>query len=893
MTRVPEPSEIDQEIEFHIQETVDALIASGVDEAAARVQAERRFGDRRRHAHAMRTAHVTRRPVRRRLVAAWADVVAEVRSAARTLRRSPGYTITVIATLALASGANLTMFGIMDGLTFRPLTYLRAPHEVHRVYWQWIDNGQRTTSVSTQYTRFLDFRRDARALADVAVFAERSLPVGDHDAAQERPVAAVSASYFRFFDARPVRGRFFSEAEDTTPRGADVAVLGHAYWRATYAGRDVVGQTLRVGTLRATIVGVAPAGFDGLNDGRPPAVFVPITTYAASTGTGDSHTYFSAYKWGWVHLLVRRAANRDLATATAEATRIFTNTWPKFRADNPGLPSAEGAQPQAVLSGVRTGAGPTAGAAPRTALWLFGLAGAVLLIGCANVANLSLSRSLARRSEIGVKLALGISGRRLVISTYAEATLLAIGGGIAALAVAHGTRAALAPVLRSLRLAELSVFSDQRTLLVTAVLVILSAALTGWLPSMFLHRGTLTAAQARPRGATSDGQRARAFLLAIQAMLSVVLLVGAGLFLRSLIAARSSPLGYDPARVLVVNRFIPPGDFDPVQQATLRAQLLEEASGLPAVESAAWMSSAPFVSTSWTDVHVPGLADATALGPFTFQATTADYFTTMGTRVVRGRGLRHDDTSGAPAVAVVSESMARTLWPGRNALGQCFRMRTLDSPCRVVVGIAEDIVQRELADGPRLHYYVPIDQYPVTFGNGLLIKLRDASTRAGEDVRAALQRVLPAGYYLVAQPLADVVVDQQASWRMGASVLASFGALALVVAGVGLFASLSFDIAQRSREWAVRVALGADHTTIVGAIVRRSLAVTVVGVVPGLLIAAAFGRWIQPLLYQTQALDPLSFGMATVLMLLIAVAASTWPALIAARTDPNTALRSE
>jgi putative ABC transport system permease protein len=237
--------------------------------------------------------------------------------------------------------------------------------------------------------------------------------------------------------------------------------------------------------------------------------------------------------------------------------------------------------------------------------------------------------------------------------------------------------------------------------------------------------------------------------------------------------------------------------------------------------------------------------------------------------------------------------MARTLWPGRSALGQCFRMRTLDSPCRVVVGIAEDIVQRELADGPRLHYYVPIDQYPATFGNGLLIKLRDASTRAGEDVRAALQRVLPAGYHLAAQPLADVIVDQRASWQMGASVLASFGALALVVAGVGLFASLSFDIAQRSREWAVRVALGADQSTIVRAIVRRSLAVTVVGVVPGLLIAAAFGRWIQPLLFRTHALDPLSFGMATVLMLLIAVAASTWPALSAARTDPNTALRSE
>ena len=225
----------------------------------------------------------------------------------------------------------------------------------------------------------------------------------------------------------------------------------------------------------------------------------------------------------------------------------------------------------------------------------------------------------------------------------------------------------------------------------------------------------------------------------------------------------------------MVNRFIPPGRFDAdLEQATLRAQLLQAATALPSVESAAWMSSAPFVSTSWTEVHVAGVPNAAALGPFTFQATTADYFKTMGTRIVRGRGLRQDDTIGAPAVAVVSESMARTLWPGRDALGECFQMRTLDSPCRVIVGIAEDIVQRELAEGPRLHYYVPIDQYPRTFGNGLLIKLRDASTRAGEDIRMALQQVLPAGYYLVAQPLSDVVVDQQASWRMGASVLVAY-----------------------------------------------------------------------------------------------------------------------
>jgi predicted permease len=801
--------------------------------------------------------------------------------------------MTVIATLALASGANITMFGIADGLTFRPLKYLKAPHEVHRVYWQWTDNGKRTTSASTQYTRFVDLTRDARAFADVAVFAERVVPIGEADAIQARPIAAVSASYFRLFDAQPVRGRFFADAEDVTPRGADVVVLGHAYWRTHLGGGDVLGRILKVGDIRATIIGVAPEGFDGLNDGRPPAVFVPITTYAASTGTEDARTYFSAYKWGWAHLLVRRASGVTIDSATDEATRIFRDRWPQFRADNQNLAPIETADPHVVLSGVRTGAGPTAGVQARTALWLLGVAGAVLLIGCANVANLVLSRSLARRREVGLKLALGMSGRRQKIGAFAEALLLAVGGGIAALVVAQVTRTALAPILQSLRLAELSVWKDSRTLYATAGLVVFSAVVVGWLPTFLLRRAALTPAQHRPRGATAEGRRARGLLLVTQVTLCVTLLAGAGLFVRSLLAAQLSPLGYDPARVLIVTRNIPPGGFDAAQQMTIRGQLLRTAIALPDVESAAWVSSAPFVSTSSTDLHVPGLDGANALGPFTFQATTPDYFKTMGTRILRGRGILPGDLPSAPFVAVVSESMARTLWPGRDAIGQCFRMRLLDSPCRAVVGVAEDIVQNELADGPRLHYYVPIDQYPRTFGNGMVLKLRDAPQQGGESVRAALQRELPAGYFLTAQSLAGVVSDQQASWRMGAAVLVGFGALALVVASVGLFASLSYDIAQRSREWAERIALGAARPTILRLIVGRSLVLVLAGAIPGLIIAAAAGRWIQPLLYRTSARDPLSFSVALILVSVVAAFASTWPAIKAARVDPIVALRNE
>jgi putative ABC transport system permease protein len=560
-------------------------------------------------------------------------------------------------------------------------------------------------------------------------------------------------------------------------------------------------------------------------------------------------------------------------------------------ADNQSMPPADTAQPRAILSSVRPGAGPTAGPEAKTATWLLMVAWAVLLIGCANVVNLALTRALARRQDLAVKRALGIARWRVIAGLVIEAAIISSLAGVLSLALAQGLRTALTPVLRSLRLAEISVFTDIRTLVVTSIVVVISTVITSAIPVLMLRREESGVSLASARSVTSDGRRLRAAMLVTQSALTVVLLVGAGLFVESLVAAHRAPLGYEPERVLLVNRIAPAGGFDATQNLALRRDLLAAAQAMPEVESAAWMSSAPFVSTSSTDLHVPGIENATALGPFTFQATTADYFKTMGTRVIEGRALGASDTTGAPEVAVISQSMARVLWPGTPALGKCFRMRQLDSPCRTVVGIAEDIVQREMAEGPRLHYYVPIDQYPRTFGNGLVLKLRDDPARLSETVRANLQRVLPAGFHLVPQPLARIVDDQRGPWQMGAAILVGFGFVALLVAAVGLFGAVSYDIAQRSREWAIRVALGATRSAVARMVVGRSLLVVCLGIVPGLLIAAGLRRWVQPLLYQTPALDPRAFLAAAVLMAAVAGASSVRPARRAARIDPNRALK--
>jgi hypothetical protein len=281
------------------------------------------------------------------------------------------------------------------------------------------------------------------------------------------------------------------------------------------------------------------------------------------------------------------------------------------------------------------------------------------------------------------------------------------------------------------------------------------------------------------------------------------------------------------------------------------------------------------------------------LGTFTYQATTADYFRTMGTRIIGGRGFTTEDRAGAPGVAVVSRSMARALWPGRNAMGQCFRMRSDTVPCTTVVGIAEDIVQRDIADGQQYHYYLPIDQYTRTWGNGMVLRLRGDPALLAESIRGALQRVVPGESYVTVQPLRDIVENQRRSWRLGATMFVAFGGLALVVAAVGLYGVIGYNLAQRAHELGVRVALGAPRRHLVRLVTGESLKLTLAGAGLGVLVAILASGWIQPLLFRQSARDPLIYGGVGTIMVLVALAASAIPALRAASADPNDALRAE
>jgi len=826
----------------------------------------------------------------------WLDhFVKDLRYAIRGLRRSPGFTTTVVLTLGLGIGANAAMFGVIDRLMFRPFPYLREPSEVHRVYLLHTDRTRTLTSSGTEYARYLDLKKWTTSFSQYAGFTDRSLAVGLGDAARERQVAIVSATFFDFFEMRPALGRFFLAAEDITPRGTPVAVLSYRFWKTEFGGRNVLGQSLQVRNIPSIIVGVAPEGFVGASDGEPPAVFIPITTFAGSEpNERQATTYYYRYNWGWMSMMVRRKPGVNEAQASRDLSNAHLKSWNAEKDIESSLTPAELAKPRAVAGPLKSAAGPDAGLESKTLLWVTGVAVIVLLIACANVANLMFARVLRRRREIAVRLALGVSRRRLLAQCLTESMLLAGLGCVAGVVIAQWGGAAL----RRLFVRDgsaLEVITDWRTLAVAGAFALAAGLLTGLGPAFLATRGDLAGSlKAGAREGTHQRSRTRASLLVLQGALSVILLVGAGLFVRSLGHVRSMRIGFDAEPVLLVSRELRGIQMADSEQVLLGRQLLETAQALPGVEHAAWVSSVPFWSTSGTGLYVTGIDSVRKLGRFSYQTATPDYFATMDTRIVRGRPFTVEDRAGSPRVVVVSQAMANVLWPGKEALGQCMRVGADTMPCTTVIGIAEDAVQNSLLeDDKRFHYYLPIAQFRPAEGFALMLRMRGDPVPQVEGVRRALQAVMPGSSYINVRPMRELVDGQRRSWKVGATMFVAFGVLALLVAAVGLYGVITYNVAQRMHEIGVRIALGAQSRDVVRLVVGQGVRFAVAGVALGLGLAILAGKWIQPLLFQQSARDPATFGAVAALLLAVALVASTVPAVRATRADPNSALRDE
>ena len=876
-------AELDDELRFHQAQLERDARADGASSDAAVWTARRRLGNATR----------VREEARERWSVPWLDhLQQDVRYAFRGLRRSPGFTLSAVITLGLGIGANVAMFGVIDRLMLRPHAYLRDAGRVHRVYLQYTDRDRENTRFGMEYTRYLDLRRWTTSFSDFAAYSHGTLAVGVGDGARERSIAAVSASFFDFFDAPPALGRYFQPTEDTTPAGATVAVLDHGFWQSNYGGRPVVGETVQVGSVVYTIIGVAPEGFAGVAEDGTPALYIPITTFAATQGRGDGTEYFVNYHWGWMNMVVRRKPGITMVQANADLSAAHVRSWNVERGMNGNLAPVEVARPRAVASSLRSAAGPDAGLEARTLVWVAGVAVIVLLIACANVANLFLARALRRRREVALRIALGVSRGRLVAQSLTESIVLSLLGCIVGIGVAQWGGIAL----RRLFLSDTSRFdlvTDVRTLLVALAVALVAGVLTGTAPVVFGLRGALASTlKMGPREGTYHRSPARSALLITQGALSMALLVGAGLFVQSLQHVRDARMGFDADRLLLVTRNFRGATVSDSDQVRVGRRMLEAAQAVPGVERAAWVSTIPFMITSTTRIVVPGIDSVARLGEFTYQQGTTDYFQTMGTRIVKGRGFSPEDRANAPPIVVVSESMANVLWPGVDPLGKCIRIGD-GKTCTTVVGVAEDAAHNTITDEQRYRYYLPIEQFRPQNGYAVVMRMRGDPTLAVERVRAALQTVMPGQAYVNVRPMRELVDRERRSWQVGATMFVAFGALALAVAAVGLYGVIAYNVAQRMQELGVRVALGAQASDVVRLVVGQGVRFAVLGVTVGTILAVLAARWVQPLLFAQSARDVRVFGAVGGLLVLVAVLASSIPARRATRVDPNTVLRSE
>jgi len=427
--------------------------------------------------------------------------------------------------------------------------------------------------------------------------------------------------------------------------------------------------------------------------------------------------------------------------------------------------------------------------------------------------------------------------------------------------------------------------------------------LTGLAPIVQASRASLTDdLKAGTREGTYTRSRTRVVLLVVQGALSVVLLVGAGLFVRSLRNVQGIRLGYDVDPVMLVNVNMRGVTLDSLSNIELRDRLLRVAKTVPGVEAATRQAAVPFWSTWSMSLFVEGIDTVARLGQFDLNMVSADYFRTMGTRIIRGRGISDADVWTSPRVVVVSDAMGKVLWPGRDPLGQCLKVNIFGGgrdapdpstlPCSTVVGIAENIKEQSLAADSGYYYYLPITQTRPHMG-GLLVRARRDAGNVREAVRRTLQREMPGASYVTITPFADIIGSQTRSWHLGATMFVAFGALALILAAIGLYSVIAYNVTQRVHEIGVRRALGAQAADVARLVVTDGLRLVAVGVGIGVVAAIWASRWVKPLLFDVSPQDPWVYAFVAGTLVLVAIAASWIPARRASRVDPSVALRSD
>jgi putative ABC transport system permease protein len=885
LTRRAVERDFDDELRYHLDMQTRQNIAGGLTPGSARRLAEHELGGVDRVKGELASVH---RGTRGTVMDAFGT---DVRYAIRGLRRTPWFSAAAILTLALGIGANATMFGIIDRLLLRPPAHVLRPDEIYKL--QLVRDGgggEPNYQTSQSYATYTDVRDHARHLTSVsATTGAQWMSVGRGADARRLIANRVTGGYFGTLGVQPQLGRFFAPGEDRDGAGgAPVVVISHDLWQREYGGRsNALGRTLDIGRRQYTIVGVAPEGFSGIRD-TPVDLWVLYSATAVARGAAadwaTSHDFF------YMTVLARLAPGATLARAEGDATAILRSADPDMvRSDSTARLSLASILPRNARERP-----PEA----RIATLLGGVSLLVLLIACANIANLLLARALRRRREIALRLALGVSRARLGAQLLTESLVLAALGGAAAILVVRWGGSVIAALLLD-RPASGAGGVDARVVAVTVALALVTGILTGLVPAIQASTADLTRAlREGARDGSVQRSRTRTALVLVQAALSVVLLVGTGLFVRSLRNINAVELGIDTRNVLAATMDLESMGYTPAQVDAVFRQMAERFATTPGIAHVSVAGILPFASSYAERIAVPGLDPLPRVkdgGPY-LNSVGADFFATLGTRIVRGRPITAADEQRHARVIVVNETMASLYWPGQDPIGRCVKVGGRDAPCSEVIGVSENTHRQAILDADQiLHYYVPLELGP-EFMKSRVLFVRpqgDDARQMIEPVRRMMQSFAPNLPYANVRVMQTLLGSEVRPWQLGATMFGIFGGLALLLAAIGLYSVVAYGVTQRTHEMGVRVALGARANDVLRLVVVEGLRIVLAGAVAGLIIAAAAGPAVTTLLYHVSPRDPAVFGIVLGTLVLVAVLATIIPAWRASRVDPVIALRAD
>jgi putative ABC transport system permease protein len=874
-------ADIDDELRFHLEERIRLNMSRGMDEAQARADAASRFGDlaRIRSECVMQGEPLPHHTSR---MEALADLGRDVRIAARSLRRAPLFTAAAVLVLALGVGAGSAVFTVLNTVLLRPLPYAE-PERLVRVYNSWEGAEQGALSPA----EYVDFAARVRAFDELGVYAISSASVISGDLAERVPFALVTPTTFAALGVVPVLGRLYAGAAD--PGEGPVALLSYEYWRTRFGGdAGVIGSSVAINGTARTIAGVLPEGVrlpSTYGESQPPALFVPLNIDPATELPRGSH---------FLRGVARLAPGWTIATATADASRVAAELAAEHPGDYPAAMNFDSyVRPlhDDVVAGTR-----------RVLLMIAGAVALLLLVACVNVSSLVLTRSEDRRHELAVRSALGAGRWRLARELAVEHLLLAglaalLGAAIAVLCV-HAL--ALLQPGDIPRLAEARV--DAVALGFTIAVAVLATLLAGLAAVRSAPRaGDLREAGARTTLSRSS-QRLRRTFVAAEVALTLVLMAGGGLLLRSFTNLLAVQPGYRTTQLLTVPVSLPGASYtEDAQRRQFFAQLVEEAGALPGVTAAGAVANLPLASrVGDLNIELEGRARAPgdASPRLDWQVVTPGWLEAMDIHIVRGRSIGPGDDHRAPGAVVLSEAAARRHWGPVDPIGQRFRLGAGAAPGWVtVVGIARDIRHGGLAAEPEAIMYLPHAQFSFWNDGPAVTAMTLVLHTAGEPMslltalRDIVRRIDPAVPLGAAQTMEQVRNRAVAEPRFAAGVLAAFAALALLVAVVGVYGLVAYTVSRRTREIAVRMAMGAPARAVVRQITLQGLAPVLAGALIGTAAALLLSRLVRHMLHGVGSTDPLSYAAALLLLLCAAAAACVLPARRASRVPPLEALR--